>query len=135
MFSYDPINDGLKFLASRDLEKAEIMFLKVMNDPYAHQEELSLARKCLNDIRACQSGAATLDFNQYKKITKNPSDSLEAVNEILAEIYFSSARKYSEIDEALKKNIPAVVSKLNQVRIKDITDRDKLYKQIDKKVL
>jgi len=133
MFSYDPINDGLKLLASRDLEKAENMFLRVMNDPYAHQDELSLARKCLNDIRDCQSGVATLDFSHYKKITKKPSDSLEAVNEILAEIYFSSALEYSEIDETLKKNIPAVVSKLNQVRIKDIADRDKLYKQIDKK--
>ena len=35
--------------------------------------------------------------------------------------------------KALKKNIPAVVSKLNQVRIKDIVDRDKLYNQIEKK--
>ena len=133
MFSYDPINDGLKFLASRDLENAEIMFLRIMNDPYAHQDELSLARKYLNDIRDCQSGVATLDFSDYKKITKKPSDSLEAVNEILAEIYFSSALEYSEIDEALKKNIPAAVSKLKQIRIKGIADRDKLYKQIDKK--
>ena len=70
MFSYDPINDGLKLLASRDLEKAENMFLRVMNDPYAHQDELSLARKCLNDIRDCQSGVATLDFSYYKKNNK-----------------------------------------------------------------
>ena len=133
MFSYDPINDGLKFLANRDLENAEIMFLRIMNDPYAHQDELSLARKYLNDIRDCQSGVATLDFSDYKKITNKPSDSLEAVNEILAEIYFSSALEYSEIDEALKNNIPAVVSKLKQIRIKDIANRDKLYKQIDKK--
>jgi len=48
MFSNDPINDGLKFLASRDLEKAENMFLRVMNDPYAQQDELSKARKYLN---------------------------------------------------------------------------------------
>jgi len=127
MFSYDPINDGLEFLASRDLEKAENMFLKVMSDPYAHQDEISLARKYLNDIRDCQSGVATLEFSHYKKITKKPSDSLEVVNEILAEIYFSSALEYSEIDEALKKNIPAFVNKLNQVRIKDIADGDKLY--------
>jgi len=110
MFSYDPINDGLKLLASRDLEKAENMFLRVMNDPYAHQDELSLARKCLNDIRDCQSGVATLDFSHYKKITKKPSDSLEAVNEILAEIYFSSALEYSEIDETLKKKISGLLS-------------------------
>lgn len=133
MFSYDPINDGLKFLASRDLKNAEIMFLRIMNDPYAHQDELSLARKYLNDIRDCQSGLAILDFSQYKKITRKPSDSLDDINEILTEIYFSSALEYSEIDEALKKNIPSVVSKLKQIRIKDIAARDKLYNQIEKK--
>ena len=132
MFSYDPINDGLKFLASRDLENAEIMFLRIMNDPYAHQDELSLARKYLNDIRDCQSGVATLDFSDYKKITKKLSDSLGDINEVLAEIYFSSALEYSEIDEALRKYIPAVVSKLKQIRIKGIADRDNLYKQIKK---
>ena len=94
MFSYDPINDGLKFLASRDLEKAENMFLRVMNDPYAQQDELSKARKYLNDIRACQSGVATLDFDRYKKITKNKSDSLDAINEILAKI---SSRMINEV--------------------------------------
>ena len=133
MFSYDPINDGLKFLASRDLENAEIMFLRIMNDPYANQDELSLARKYLNDIRDCQSGVATLDFSDYKKITNKPSDSIGDINEIFAEIYFSSALEYSEIDEALKKNIPAVVSKLKKIRIKSVADRDKLYNQIDKK--
>ena len=97
MFSYDPINDGLKLLASRDLEKAENMFLRVMNDPYAQQDELSKARKYLNDIRACQSGAATLDFDRYKKITKNKSDSLDAINEILAKIYFSPVNGYNGI--------------------------------------
>ena len=129
MFSYDPINDGLNFLASRNLESAEIMFLRIMNDPYAHQDELSLARKYLNDIRDCQSGVVTLDFSDYKKITVKPSDSIGDINEMLAEIYFSSALEYSEVDEALKKNIPAVVSKLKKNRIKDIVDRDKLYKK------
>ena len=105
MFSYDQINDGLKFLASRDLENAEIMFLRIMNDPYAHQDELSLARKYLNDIRDCQSGVATLDFSDYKKITNKPSDSIGDINKILAKIYFCSALEYSEIDEALKKNL------------------------------
>jgi len=133
MFSYDPINDGLKFLASRDLEKAENMFLRVMNDPYAQQDELSKARKYLNDIRACQSGAATLDFNQYKKITKKPSDSLDSVNEALAKIYFSPVSGYNEIWEAIEKEVPLVVSRLKQVKIKDIADRDKLYAQIEKK--
>ena len=105
MFSYDPINDGLKLLASRDLEKAENMFLRVMNDPYAQQDELSKARKYLNDIRACQSGVATLDFDQYKKTTKNPSDSLDTINEILAKIYFSSVNGYNGIWEAIEKEV------------------------------
>ena len=133
MFSYDPINDGLKFLASRDLEKAENMFLRVMNDPYAQQDELSKARKYLNDIRACQSGVATLDFDRYKKITKNKSDSLDAINEILAKIYFSPVNGYNGIWEAIEKEAPLIISRLKQVKIRDVVDRDKLYAQIEKK--
>ena len=133
MFSYDPINDGLKLLASRDLEKAENMFLRVMNDPYAQQDELSKARKYLNDIRACQSGAATLDFDRYKKITKNKSDSLDAINEILAKIYFSPINGYNEIWEAIEKEVPLIIGRLKQVKIRDAVHRDKLYAQIEKK--
>ena len=133
MFSYDPINDGLKFLASRDLEKAENMFLRVMNDPYAQQDELSKARKYLNDIRACQSGAATLDFDRYKKITKNKPYSLDAINEILAKIYFSPVSGYNGIWEAIEKEVPLIISRLNQVKIRGVVDRDKLYAQIEKK--
>ena len=133
MFSYDPINDGLKFLASRDLEKAENMFLRVMNDPYAQQDELSKARKYLNDIRACQSGVATLDFDRYKKITRNKSDSLDAINEILAKIYFSPVNGYNGIWEAIEKEVSLIISRLKQVKIRDVVDRDKLYAQIEKK--
>ena len=133
MFSYDPINDGLKFLASRDLEKAENMFLRVMNDPYARQDELSKARKYLNDIRACQSGVATLDFTQYKKITKKPPDSLDAINGVLAKIYFSPVSGYDEIWEAIKKEVSLIISRLKYVKIRDVVDRDKLYAQIEKK--
>ena len=132
MFTYDPINDGLEFLANRDLEKAESMFLKIMNDPYAQQDELSKARAYLNDIRACQSGAAVLDFDHYKKIAKKSSTSLEAINDLLAKIYFSSAQGYSEIDEILEKNISTVINRLKQIKIKDITARDKLFDQIEK---
>ena len=133
MFSYDPINDGLEFLASRDLEKAENMFLRVMNDPYAQQDELSKARKYLNDIRACQSGVATLDFDRYKKITKNKPYSLDAINEILAKIYFSPVSGYNGIWEAIEKEAPLIISRLKQVKIRDVVDRDKLYAQIEKK--
>jgi len=133
MFSYDPLNDGLEFLSNRDLENAEIMFLRIMNDPYAYQGELSLARKYLNDIRDCQSGVAILKFSGYKKTRKKTSGSHDDINEILVEIYFSSALEYSEIDEVLKKNLSAVVSRLRQIRVRNIVDRDELYNQIDKK--
>jgi len=133
MFSYDPINDGLKFLANRDLENAEIIFLGIVNDPYAHQDELSLARKYLNDIRDCQSGVATLDFSDYKKITKKLSDSLDAINEILAKIYFSPVNGYNGIWEAIEKEVSLIISRLKQVKIRDVVDRDKLYAQIEKK--
>ena len=133
MFSYDPLNDGLEFLSKRDLENAEIMFLRIMNDPYAYQGELSLARKYLNDIRDCQSGVAILKFSDYKKTRKKTSGSHDDINEILVEIYFSSALEYSEIDEVLKKNLSAVVSRLRQIRVRNIVDRDELYNQIDKK--
>ena len=65
MVVFDPINQGLEFLALRDLENAENMFLRIINDPYAQQDELSDARSYLNDIRACQSGTKNLDFNHY----------------------------------------------------------------------
>jgi hypothetical protein len=133
MFSYDPINDGLQFLASRDLEKAENMFLKVMNDPYAQQDELSRARKYLNDIRACQSGLATLNFAKYKKIKKKPSDSLYAINEILIKVYFSPAVKYNEIWITIEKEVSRIISKLKQIKIKDIADRERFFSQIEKK--
>ena len=132
MFTYDPINEGLEFLANRDLEKAESLFLRVMNDPYAQQDELSQARAYLNDIRACQSGAAILDFDHYKKIVKKPSTSLEAINDLLTKIYFSSAQGYSEVDEILEKNISTVINRLKQIKIKDVTARDELFEQIEK---
>ena len=133
MFSYDPINDGLKFLADRDLEKAENMFLKVMNDPYAQQDELSRAREYLNNIRDCQSGLASLNFAKYKKIPKKSSDYFDASNEILIKIYFSTAVEYNEIWVAIEKEVPQIIGRLKQIKIKDITDRDKLFNQIEKK--
>ena len=70
MFVFDSINQGLEFLALRDLENAENMFLKIINDPYSQQDVLSDARSYLNDIRACQSGETSLDFNHYKNISR-----------------------------------------------------------------
>ena len=133
MFSYDPMNEGLKFLASRDLEQAENMFLKVMNDPYAPQDEQSKARKYLNDIRDCQSGVATLDFDHYKKVTKKKLDHFDVVVGIIAKVYFSSAGGYDEIWKAIEGEISKIVGKLKRIKIKSIADRDKLYEEIEKK--
>ena len=64
MFVFDPLNQGLELLAKRDLQKAESLFLKVINDPYVQSEDLDRARSYLNDIRSCQTGSKTLDFDQ-----------------------------------------------------------------------
>ena len=133
MFSCDPINEGLKFLANRDLEKAENIFLKVMNDPYAQKDELAKARKYLNDIRAFQSGIANLNFDQYKKATKNKSYPLDAINEIPVKIYFSPINGYKEIWKAIEKEILLIINQLKQIEIRDVAERDKLYAQIEKK--
>ena len=133
MFSYDPIKEGLDFLASRDLEKAENMFLKIMNDPYAHQDDQSQARKYLNDIRDCQSGTATLDFDHYKKITKNKLNYLDVVDEIIAKVYFSPVSGYDEIWKAIEEEISKIIGKLKRIKIKSIADRDKLFEQMEKK--
>jgi hypothetical protein len=130
MFVFDSINQGLEFLACRDLEKAESMFLRIINDPYAQQNELKEARTYLNDIRTCQSGSASLDFDRYKKLSKKSSLSLDVIDEMLAEIYFSSAQTYREFDEILEGNIPRGINRLKQFNIKDIVARDKLFDQM-----
>ena len=132
MFVFDPITQGLKFLARRDLEKAENMFLRIINDPYAEQDELLEARTYLNDIRSCQSGKATLDFNHYKKISRKPSCSLDIIDELFVEIYFSPAQGYSDFDEILRENVPKVINRLKQFKIGNIIARDNLFRQIDK---
>lgn len=130
MFVFDPINQGLEFLSHRDLKNAENMFLRIINDPYAQQEELTDARTYLNDIRICQSGSGSLDFDYYKKLTKKPSCSLDSIDELFVEVYLSVAKEYSEFDEILDKNIPKVINRLKQVKIRDIVARDKLYDQM-----
>ncbi len=132
MFVFDPISQGLEFLASRDLEKAESMFLRIINDPYSQKNELAEARTYLNDIRTCQSGSANLDFDSYKKLSKKSPLSLNVIDEMLAEIYFSTAQTYREFDEILEENIPRVISRLKQINIRDIVARDKLFDQMGK---
>jgi len=132
MFVFDPINQGLEFLARRDLENAENMFLRIINDPYSQQDELSDARSYLSDIRACQSGVANLDFNHYKKISRKPSCSLGVIDDLFVEIYFSPANKYSEFDKLLETKIPKAINQLKRLKIGDIVARDKLFDQIEK---
>ena len=132
MFIFDPINQGLELLAHRELQKAESVFLQIINDPYTQQEELLEARTFLNDIRVCQSGGASLDFNHYKKLTKKTSQPLDAIDELLVDVYFSSCQSYDEFDEALAKKIPAVINRLRSLRIQDIAARDKLFEQLEK---
>ena len=67
MFIFDPLIQGLEALAQRELEGAERLFLQVINDPYSQDDELSLARKYLEEIRSCQAGNTNLDFDQYKR--------------------------------------------------------------------
>ncbi|KMP12098.1 hypothetical protein UZ36_02045 [Candidatus Nitromaritima sp. SCGC AAA799-C22] len=131
MFVFDPINQGLEFLARRDLEKAESMFLRIINDPYAQHSELSDARTYLNDIRACQSGSTMLDFDRYKKLTKKTSLSLEAIDELLGEIYFSPMQSYRQFDEALTERIPDVINRLKQLKVRDIVARDNLFEKME----
>ena len=132
MFIFDPINQGLELLAHRELQKAESVFLQIINDPYAQQEELLEARTFLNDIRACQSGGASLDFDHYKKLTKKTSQPLDAIDELLVDVYFSSCQSYDEFDKALAKKIPAVINRLRPLKIQDIVARDKLFEKLEK---
>ena len=44
MFVYDSMTQGIKLLAKRELESAEILFLNVVNDPYSQPEETKRAK-------------------------------------------------------------------------------------------
>ncbi len=133
MFVFDPINQGLELLSRRDLQKAETLFLRIINDPYAQKDELNEARTYLNDIRACQSGSKTLDFSAYKKLSRKSNLSLDGIDLLLAEIYFSPLETYDEFDNRLTKMIPEVISCLKQVKIRDIVARDEFFDKIEKK--
>lgn len=135
MFIYDSMTQGLELLAKRDLEGAESLFLSVINDPYSQPEENKRARDYLNDIRACQTGNKNLDFNLYGKLVKKVVISLDYVDELLSEVYFSDASNYEEIDSELSSRIPSIISRLKQIKIGDISGRDKLFAKIEKNSL
>lgn len=133
MFVFDPINQGLELLSRRELQKAETLFLRIINDPYTQKDELNEARTYLNDIRACQSGSKTLDFSAYKKLSRKSNLSLDGIDLLLSEIYFSSLETYEEFDNRLREMIPEVISRLKQVKIRDIVARDEFFDKIEKK--
>ena len=82
MFIYDSMTQGLEFLAQRELQSAESLFLNIINDPYSQPEETKRARIYLNDIRACQTGNKNLDFDVYKKLVKKVVVSLDYIDAV-----------------------------------------------------
>ena len=132
MFVYDPMTQGIELLAQRELQSAEILFLNVVNDPYSQPEETKRAKNFLNEIRACQKGDKKLDFEVYKKLVKKSIVSLDYVDELLSEVYFSGAISYQDFDLQFSSKIPTLVSRLKQIKISDISGRDNLFKKMEK---
>jgi hypothetical protein len=132
MFIYDSMKQGLEFLARRELQSAESLFLNVVNDTYSQPEEKKRARAYLNDIRACQTGSKNLDFSIYKKLIKKVTVSLDYVDYFLSDVYFSEASSYQAIDYELSSKIPSLISRLKQIIISDISGRDKLFERMEK---
>ena len=132
MFVFDPLNQGLELLAKRDLQNAETLFLKVINDPYVQSEDLKCARTYLNDIRSCQTGNKTLDFSQYKKLSRKTIVSLDMVDDLLTSIYFSACQTYSDFDREIQEKSNSIISRLKQIKIRDIGARDELFQKIEK---
>lgn len=132
MFIYDSMTQGLELLARRELQNAESLFLNVINDPYSQPEETKRARTFLNDIRDCQKGSKNLDFSSYKKLIKKVTISLDYVDDLLSDVYFSDASSYEAIDNELSSKTPSLVSRLKQIKISDISGRDKLFEKLEK---
>ena len=132
MFIYDSMTQGLELLAMRELQDAENIFLSIINDPYSQPAETKQAKEYLSDIRDCKKGDKTLNFSLYKELIKRVVASLDYVDELIADIYFSPAHSYSEIDQELLSKIPSIVSRLKQIKIRDISARDKLFAKLEK---
>lgn len=132
MFVFDPLNQGLELLAKRDLQNAESLFLKVINDPYVQTEDLGRARTYLNDIRSCQTGNKDLDFGQYKKLSRKTIVSLDMMDDLFTSIYFSPSQTYADFDREIQEQSHAIISRLKQIKIRDIGARDDLFQKIEK---
>jgi len=131
MFVFNPLTQGLELLAQRELQKAEHLFLQVINDPYSQSEELSQARHLLKDIRSCENGYQTLDFERYHKLALSTTVSLDKVTGMLRDVYFLPVRGYEEIGQTLAEKIPEVINRLKQVKIRDILARDEFLAQME----
>ena len=132
MFIFDPLTQGLELLSQRELQKAEHLFLTIINDPYSQREELKRARNYLNDIRACQTGTKHLNFDSYKKLANASDISLDVITQLLQDIYFLPINAYKDFDEVFDQRIPEVISRLKQIKIRDIVARDELFSKIEK---
>ena len=132
MFIYDTMSQGLELLARRELQDAENLFLSVINDHYAQPEEIQQAKQYLNDIRDCKKGYKTLNFDLYRDLVKKVVISMDYVNELILDIYCFPAHSYAEIDQELFSRIPAIVNRLKQIKIRDISARDKLFAGFEK---
>jgi hypothetical protein len=132
MFVFDPLNQGLELLAKRDLQNAESLFLKVINDPYVQTDDLNRARTYLNDIRSCQTGNKILDFSQYKKLFRKTIVSLDMVDDLLSSIYFSPSQTYADFDREIQEKAHSIISRLKKIKIRDIGARDDLFQKIEK---
>jgi len=132
MFVFDPLNQGLELLSKRDLQNAEFLFLKVINDPYVQTEDLDRARTYLNDIRSCQTGNKVLDFSQYKKLFRKTIVSLDMADDLLSSIYFSPSQTYADFDREIKEQSHTIISRLKQIKLRDIGARDEIFQNIEK---
>jgi len=132
MFVYDSIAQGLECLANRELQNAESLFLNVVNDPYSQPEETKTAKNFLNYIRNCQKGDEKLNFEIYKKLIKKVVVSLDYIDDLLLEVYFSDAISYEDFDLQFSSKTPALISRLKQLKISDISARDKLFKKMER---
>jgi len=132
MFIFDPLTQGLELLSQRELQMAEHLFLKIINDPYSQREELKQARNYLNDIRVCQTGTKTLNFDSYKKLANATDISLNKITHLFQEIYFLPIITYEAFDAAIAQRIPDVISRLKQIKIRDIVARDEFFSKIEK---
>ncbi len=132
MFVFDPLIQGLQFLGQRELQRAENLFLSVINDPYAEPNDSKLARQYLNDIRSCQRGSLNPDFSHYRSLAKGKSRSFDNVILLLFDLYFSDSKSFQEFDQVLTISFPTIIGQLKRLKVKDILSRDELIESMEK---